>query len=52
MGGGGVDKEFTQVIEPSFGMSFQCIGLFKIPKAKTLFILKLREGMVLLDADT
>ena len=49
---GGVDKELIQVIEPSFGMNFQCVGLFKIPKTKTLFILKLREGMVLLDADT
>lgn len=52
MNGGGVDTECTQVIEPSFGMNFQCIGMFKIPKTKTLFILKTRDAMILLDADT
>jgi len=41
------------VIEPSFGLKFQCIGLFKIPRSNPpLFIIKLREGMILLDAGT
>ena len=52
MNGGEVDTENTRVIEPSFGMNFQCIGMYCLQKTKPqLFIMKLKEGIILLDAE-
>lgn len=51
-----VDQEInlknTKAIPATFGLNFQCVGLFKIPGAKTLFLLKLKECLMLFDVES
>jgi hypothetical protein len=52
VGKGGVFKDNTRVIEPSFGINFQTVGFYKIPKTKSIFIMKLREGLIMFDSES
>ena len=52
MNNGSVFKDSTRVVEPSFGISFQCVGLYKLPKTKAILILKLKEGLIMFDAES
>lgn len=49
---GSVCKEATRIVEPSFGISFQCVGLYKLPRTKSILILKLKEGLIMFDAES
>ena len=52
MNNGSVFKDSTRVVEPSFGISFQCVGMYKLPKTKSILILKLKEGLIMFDAES
>ena len=36
-------------ISPAFGQNLQCVGLYKIPDTRSYFLIKLRDGLILLD---
>ena len=48
---GKVFSEKTRIINASFGISFQVVGFYKIQKTKTIFLIKCKEGLIMLDAE-
>mmetsp|Transcript_17470 Transcript_17470/g.26933 ORF Transcript_17470/g.26933 Transcript_17470/m.26933 type:complete len:136 (+) Transcript_17470:110-517(+) len=52
MAGGQVFRDNTRVIDAGFGLNLQVVGAFKLPSQKGLMLLKLKEGLVLLNAVT
>lgn len=48
---GEVFSEKTRIINASFGISIQVVGFYKIQKTKSIFLMKCREGLIMLDAE-
>lgn len=47
-----VNIKNTKVVDASFGISLQCVGFFKIPRTKTIFLLKLKDCVIMFDAES